>query len=241
MQVVLLRVGIDSGAGGIQGPLFGDGTFEFVPIPDRSRHSRDNPETYGSTKCRSGRLLVDYFPQRMQRKYRDVRLHADPEFETFTYGDPTEGAKRGLRRLQKGDLLVFYAGLEPWPQGGEERLYIIGDFAVAWAGIAADLKESEVEARFRNNFHVKHRDVFEDQRDRLVLVQGDRTSRFLKKAVPISTLGKDRSGKPLKVLSKDMQAKFGDFDGRISIQRSAPRWVHENYVAKAAEFVRSLS
>jgi Nucleotide modification associated domain 3 len=35
MQVVLLRVGIDSGRGGIQGPLLDDKSFEFIPIDDR--------------------------------------------------------------------------------------------------------------------------------------------------------------------------------------------------------------
>ena len=40
-------------------------------------------------------------------------IHNDPEFETFTDGDPTV-PKRGLRNLAKGDLLVFYAGLEGW-------------------------------------------------------------------------------------------------------------------------------
>ena len=34
MQVVLLRVGIDTGSGGILGPLFSDGLFEYIPIPD---------------------------------------------------------------------------------------------------------------------------------------------------------------------------------------------------------------
>lgn len=240
MQVVLLRVGIDSGAGGMQGPLFEDGTFEFVPIPDHFDHSSKNLETYGNTKCRSGRLLVDYFPGQMQAKNRNVSIHADPEFDTFTYGDPTKTAKRGLRRMQKGDLLVFYAGLEPWPQGGEQRLYIVGYFSVAWAGMASELGEAELEARFRKNFHVKHRDVFEDQRDGLVLVRGDESSRLLTKAVPISAFGKDRSGRPLKVLSKEMQVRFGDFQGRIGIQRCAPRWVRESHVAKAVEFVRSL-
>src|SRR5436309_4858374 len=33
-QVVLLRVGIDAGCGSIQGPLFQDGSFDFVCIPD---------------------------------------------------------------------------------------------------------------------------------------------------------------------------------------------------------------
>lgn len=240
MQVVLLRVGIDSASGGMQGPLFEDGSFELVPIPDNFKHSIKNSETYGTTRSPSGRSLLDYFPAKMQEKCCDQCIHADPEFDTFTYGDPTKGAKRGLRRLQQGDLLVFYAGLEPWPEGGAQQLYIVGYFSVAWAGIATELGEVELSAKFRRNFHVKHRDVFEDQKERLVLVKGDETSRLLKKAVLISATGADKSGQPLKILSKQMQATFGDFDGRISIQRCAPRWVDEIYVAKAATFVRSL-
>jgi len=240
MQLVLLRVGIDSGAGGMQGPLFDDGSFEFVPIPDRFHDPGENSETYGCAKGRSGRLFVDYFPEQSRSKYESVSIHTDPEFETFTYGDPTRTGKRGLRHLQKGDLLVFYAGLEPWPDGGDRDLYIVGYFAVSWAGMASQLSEAELKLMFRNNFHVKHADALEDQRDRLVLVKGASDSKLLQKAVRISSVGQDRAGRPLKVLSKAMQAKFGDFDGHIGIQRCAPRWVAKNNVDKAADFVRSL-
>jgi hypothetical protein len=33
-QVVLLRVGIDAGCGGMQGPLFENGTFEFIALSE---------------------------------------------------------------------------------------------------------------------------------------------------------------------------------------------------------------
>src|SRR6202162_2038625 len=59
-QVVLLRVGVDAGCGGIQGPLFDDGTFEFVCIPDRKQVS---DHTYGNMIDRSGKPLVGYFPE----------------------------------------------------------------------------------------------------------------------------------------------------------------------------------
>ncbi len=36
MKAVMLRIGIDSGCGGIQGPLFHDGSFEFIPVPKYS-------------------------------------------------------------------------------------------------------------------------------------------------------------------------------------------------------------
>ncbi|MGD0507897.1 MAG: hypothetical protein ABSA27_08880 [Terriglobales bacterium] len=241
MRVVLLRIGIDSGAGEMQGPLFEDGSFELVPIPDGFHKLGENRETYGNTKCRSGRFLVDYFPEGMRANYKNSPIHSDPEFETFTYGDPTKGAKRGLRNLDEGDLLVFYAGLEPWPQRGERNLYIVGYFNVCWAGLATELSETELNARFHNNFHVKHKDALQDQRNRLVLVQGDQSSKLLKKAVPISAMGKDKAGKPLKVLSEDAQTCFSDFGGRIGIQRSAPRWVPASHVANAARFVRSLA
>ena len=44
-KAVLLRVGIDAGCGGIQGPLFEDGSFDFVCIPDSQRVSL---HTYGN-------------------------------------------------------------------------------------------------------------------------------------------------------------------------------------------------
>lgn len=234
-------VGIDSGAGETQGPLFEDGSFELVPIPDRFHKMGENHDTYGNTKCRSGKFLIDYFPESIRVNYKNSSIHLDPEFRTFTYGDPTRGAKRGLRNLKKGDLLVFYAGLEPWPQGGEKSLYIVGYFNVCWAGLATGLNETELDARFHNNFHVKHKDALEDQRSRLVLVQGDQSSKLLKKAIPISAPGKDKAGNPLKVLSEDAQTWFGDFGGRIGIQRSAPRWVPARHVAKAAGFIHSLA
>ncbi|MCB0175956.1 MAG: hypothetical protein KDJ97_35990, partial [Anaerolineae bacterium] len=65
-------------------------------------------------------------------------------------------------------------------------------------------------------------------------------SRLLKKAVQISAVGQDRIGRPLKVLSPEMQKIFGSFNGRISFQRSPTRWVDPAYVTQAVQFVRSL-
>jgi hypothetical protein len=236
MQVVLLRVGIDSGRGGMQGPLFEGGFFEFVPIDDRRG---DSLQTYGNTKGVHGRMLIDYFPARLKDKLRNQSMHFDPEFRTFTYGDPTV-PKRGLRRLRPGSLLVFYAGLEKWPERAHAGLYIIGYFEVAKAGLAADFSPAELEKDFGMNFHVYHRNVLKRQKPKLVLVKGGKKSRLLKRAVLISAIDKDRRGRPLKVLSPAMRKIFSDFDGHVSIQRSPPRWVRSEFIQKAAEFVRSL-
>ena len=236
MKMAMLRVGIDTGSGGAHGPLFEDGSFELVPIPDSSGV---DPRTYGNTVGTKGRKLVDHLPERLRAKMRDRSLHSDPEFVTFTYGDPTT-PKAGLRRLKQSDMLVFYCGLEGWDTRSEPALYLIGYFEVLAAGMAAGFSPTEIEYLFGENFHVRHPEVFERQRDRLVLVKGSAESRLLTKAVPISVLGQDVRGKPLKILSPEMQEVFGSFGGRVSFQRSPTRWVEAAYIDRAAEFVRSL-
>jgi hypothetical protein len=239
MQVVLLRVGIDTGSGGIHGPLFADGSFEYVPIPDGFKGESVDERTYGNTFGRKGKRLIDYFPESRRDKVFGQSIHFDPEFETFTYGDPTSPKAR-LRELEEGSLLVFYSGLEGWDFKCSPALYIIGFFEVARAGKVSSFAKEEVGAIFKNNFHVMHRDVFEDQKERLVLVKGNSNSRLLTKAVRISLLGKDKSGHPLQRLSPDMQTVFGEFGGNTSIQRSPPRWVAPGFTERAAQFVLAL-
>jgi hypothetical protein len=236
MQIVLLRVGIDTGSGGIHGPLFADGGFEFIPIPDGFGI---DSRTYGNTVGRRGRPFVEYFPARRRSAVAPRSMHVDPEFETFTYGDPT-APKRGLRGLRPGDLLVFYAGLKGWDFEREAALYIVGFFEVARAGLAPEFSPREIEGLFAANFHVRHPFVFERQRERLVLVKGTPASRLLKKAVLLSETGADTTGRPLQVISRPMREVFGDFNGRVSLQRSPPRWVPAEYVDRAERFIRSL-
>jgi hypothetical protein len=93
---------------------------------------------------------------------------------------------------------------------------------------------------FSYNFHVRHRRVFNWQRDSLVVVKGTSNSRLLHEPIRISVDGKDCAGKPLRILSPAMRKVFGDFGGRVSIQRSPPRWVEPEFTAKAAAFLRSV-
>ncbi|NLS97587.1 MAG: hypothetical protein GXX96_36065 [Planctomycetaceae bacterium] len=241
-KAVLLRVGIDSGSGGIQGPLFKDGSFEFVCIPDGKGVS---VHRYGTCIGKNGIPHSDYFPARKREAVARQHVHLDPEFETFTYGDPTL-PKRSLRTLEKGDFLIFYAGLQEWDHDAgwssnhPPALYIIGYFVVEMAGMAGDFSKATLRAKFGQNFHVRYSSVFKVQRDQLVLVKGGMGSRLLKTAHRISAEGADRAGKPLKVLSPAMRKLFGDFDGRISIQRSPPRWIAAAFVEKAVGFVTEL-
>jgi hypothetical protein len=241
-QVVLLRVGIDTGCGGMLGPIFKDGTFEFIPIPAE-------PDslglTYSDAEGRHGRKLIDYFPNGRKVKMRDVLLHFDPEFETFTYGDPT-APKQSLKKLKEGDLLVFYAGLKGWdncktPPG----LYIIGYFIVTHAGEYKDLKREKNLVHFAKNWHVLNNDTQGNiskngHWNDLVLVKGSKGSLLLRNAVKISAKGIDRGRHPVFVLSPKMKKHFGTFTELNAIQRSIPRCVKKEFCEKAAEFVMSL-
>ncbi len=246
-QVVLLRVGIDTGCGGMLGPIFADGSFEFVPINSgRDRLQR----TYGNTQGRHGRRLIEYFPDGLKRKMKDSFLHFDPEFDTFTYGDPTL-PKQVLKKLRHGDLLVFYAGLKGWDGcANPPGLYIIGFFVVQHAGTYADLKRTGALGQFAKNWHVLNGDAARrtigGKRTRwidLVLVKGGHGSRLLKKAVKISAdkKGTDRGGHPVFVFDPKMKKHFGSFTKLNAIQRCTPRWVKlDMFRRQAAAFVMGL-
>jgi|CXWL01.1.fsa_nt_gi hypothetical protein len=236
MNVVLLRVGIDTGSGGIHSPLFPDGSFEFTPIPDA--HGADE-RTYGNTVGRSGRFLSDYFPEAKRRSAATQSMHVDPEFTTFTYGDPTP-PKRGLKKLRPGDVLVFYAGMQGWNWAQEPALYLAGYFEVARAGFAPDLGEDTVRREFSANFHVRHPNVYRDQRERLLLIGGGAGSRLYTRAHRLGGTVRRANGTYWQLISPEMAEVFGRFGGIGSIQRSTPRWVEPEKVASATAFVRSL-
>jgi hypothetical protein len=242
-QVVLLRVGMDSGVGGIQGPLLDDrGRFDFLPIPDD--WNVDNPITYGNTRGRYGRYLAEYWSGRAREKYAIKAIHFDPEFKTFTYGDPTT-PKQSLRWLEQGGMLVFYAGLQPWSEQrgfyGNPHLYIIGYFIVDKAGRIGDLFDQHgrdsIEREFARCIHVVKDAPIQKT---LILVKGSDASRLFDYASLLSEYGKDRNGQRIKVLRHDLQKRFGHFSSCNYLQRSPPRWVSEEFARKAYDYVTRL-
>lgn len=221
----------------MQGPLFKDGSFEFVCIPDKGKVS---VHKYGTYLGRRGIPHSEYFPESRREKMSETHIHLDPEFETLTYGDPTP-PKASLRKLDEGDYLIFYCGLRKrWQKESSPGLYLVAYFEVEMAGLATAFSKKTLMEEFGNNFHVRYPSVLKKQLDRLVLVKGGPGSRLLRRAKKISVLGKDKAGKPLKVLSPEMQSVFGDFGGHISIQRSPPRWIHPDHVETAIKYVKKL-
>jgi len=140
----------------------------------------------------------------------------------------------------------FYCGLQKWSRDDgwnkahSPSLCLAGYLKVEAAGMTTDFSTDDLQSMFGNNFHVRYPSVFERQKNDLVVVKGGTGSRLLTKAHQINTIGKDRSGKPLKVLSPAMQEIFGDFGKKISIQRRPPRWVDSQFVDKAIDWVVGL-
>ena len=243
MKIAMIRVGIDAGCGGIQGPLFSrDGSFEFIPIPENPYMTPKH--TFGSLEGRYGRPLSDYFPPRRRESIALIGVHNDPDWKNYTYGTYTGSSQSNLQYLEKGDFLIFTCGLQGWHFHSEPAIYLIGYFKVQAAGRYSDFTRSDIKTLFGENDHVwriKNRQeaIAENGRE-LLLVKGSSQSRLLKKAVKISVTTKDKIGRTLKVLSPKMQKRMGDFGGRTSIQRCPARWIDPQYVDRTAKFLRSL-
>ncbi|WP_435062160.1 hypothetical protein [Halobaculum sp. EA56] len=187
-RAVAINVAANTNLPGRRGPVYPDGRFVYVPIPEREPTGEPVP-TYADLG------LAGYVPD----DAADLPVHLDPEFagvlgrEAYTYGDP-HGVKAGpLSRLEPGDSLLFYATLTV---GGPESAradwlppdwgaFLIGEFRVAEVLTGEEYRDAEPEtrSRFASNAHVR-RESF----DAAVLVRGDPDgSRPFERAVPLST------------------------------------------------------
>lgn len=215
---------MDLGFGGL-GPLFPDGTFEYVPIPDNPRKTSSRTLLFSQIQCRSGGDIDRFVPA----KYRGGPAHLDPEFETFTYGDPTRNKRQQLLRLASGDILVFYVGLRPQEQRFGSRLFVIGYFTVAhaYAVTATGVWPPATLQHLWQNAHFR-RSACDPG---LVVVQGlPDDSRLLRTAVPLSD---DRQ-----VILPEMERRLG-ITGSVK-RAGAGRWIPSTHVSDVAEWLRSL-
>lgn len=218
---LLLRVGIDTGCGGTLGPLFPDGGFEYVPIPETAQYVGSRSVYFRDLPARHGGTLAQYVPA----KYRNAAAHYDPEFETFTYGDPTRNKRSQLRRLDDGDLLVFYAGLQLVDSLASRKLYIIGYFTVESAesiNFADAWPPSDV-PHLLGNAHLRRNQPDEG----LVVVRGKPTgSRLLDRAIAISD-GAQRA-------TAETENRLGV---RGSLMRAIGRWIPSSHIPGCVDWL----
>jgi hypothetical protein len=196
--------------------------------------------TYGSTRGRKGRPFAEYFPKAWQNRMASQAMHVDPEFESFTYGDPTP-PKRGLAQLERGDLLVFYAGMKACGHECPPALYLAGFFRVKLAGFAPGFSHQQLRCEFGQNYHVRHAKVFAEQREKLVLIKGGNGSRLFRRAHLVGKTVRRQNASAWQIITPKMEKVFGRFGGIGSLQRSTPRWVEDTLVNKAEDFVESLN
>jgi hypothetical protein len=222
MKAMILRVGIDKGCGGILAPIFEDGTFEYIPIPEEDPDSTET-RTYDNTYGRYGNQFSLYVPNKIKNK----ALHFDPEFETFTYGDSTS-KRKFLLKLDKNDLLIFYAGLTPYKNDEyPDGLYIIGYFKVKEVIDFNELSEEETLKYcnlFSNNAHIKRKIGYKD----LIIISGYADhSKLLRTPILISEPKLNIAGRLYHAVSQEMEEKLAI---KGSIQRSIPPRIIENQV-----------
>lgn len=144
MTVLLLGIGGDTTNCSPTPPVFGDGTFEYIPIPESvGPEGTVEKRTYGSTPLQqadgSMAAYLDAIrpngtagPRLRGEALATWPLHHDPNFEALTYGETASRAAyvHRLRQLEPGDVVAFYTGLQR-PAGGPRHRYVIGAFTVA--------------------------------------------------------------------------------------------------------------
>jgi len=184
MRSVAINIGANTNEPGFRGPLYPDGSFEYIPIPE-AEPTGEPVSTYADLD-----LATDV------RSVADRPVHLDPEFpeaggERYTYGDE-HGVKAGpLSELSAGDYLFFYATLSTsgdrpdWapPTWGA---HVIGHFRLARDPVTGEgyrALSPEERAVFDSNAHVKRADF-----DARVLLLGDpEVSRLYETVVPLSS------------------------------------------------------
>jgi hypothetical protein len=132
--------------------------------------------------------------------YLSKRVHNDPEFSSFTYGDYPVHSPRAsnLRRLRDGDYIVFYARLVKWEndqfaKGG--NFYVVGIFEIEriYRDITTPLSPKILEV-IKSNAHVKRGLWLKRYWDGFWVFKGSRNSIRLQRAIPVNLKALNRLG-----------------------------------------------
>jgi hypothetical protein len=148
-QFIIINVGANTKHRGLVSPLWEDETFFFMPIPEEGEVPDPSKDLFPD--CPNLPTFADFVRPQIalkpeialcvSEKYLTKRVHDDPEFETFTYGDNPEDIGKGrAANLKKylnedeGDLLFFFAGLTAIRNGkltSDYKFYFIGFFEIS--------------------------------------------------------------------------------------------------------------
>lgn len=156
-RVFLVNVGVNARHGGARSPVFGDGTFEWVPIPEAERYSGAHSVRYSELPRTTGPGSVAEF---LPRGWAARAAHADPDFVHGTYGDECQrnARARSLRGAQPGDWLFFLSRLVPWAGGawvGEPVFALVGALRVERALHEIRSPPADPSGRLAKNAHCR--------------------------------------------------------------------------------------
>ncbi|SRR5437867_7523945 len=177
MRALLVRVAADKSAGGGRwnGPVNSEtNEFVYVSIPEEKTMRAGLEKPY--------RLLepaLARFGRTLPMSLADRHMHLDPDFTHLTYGDCRERAKQIASKLQKGDLLVFYSGLQDI-RGRERLVYaLIGLFVIDRIESASQVRPEDWDC----NAHTRR--IPELVTDDIVVRANPRVSGRLERCIPI--------------------------------------------------------
>jgi hypothetical protein len=126
----LVNVGVNA-AHRARSPRFADGSFEFVPIPERT----DGRDDARWRRYRDLPTLKVPRPSCWPAAWAHRAVHADPDFALATYGDLGRGGRSaGLLDAGPGDRLLFLARLVDWhPRRGwgAAGFYLVGHIDIS--------------------------------------------------------------------------------------------------------------
>lgn len=173
-----------------QSPIFDDGTFELLPIPEGRNYPGESLVRYSDLPSfnHPEESLRRYIPQR----WWDWPCHADPEFDTYTYGDDCNVAPRAaaLKGMEPGDLIFFIVRLVPYREGGfvdRPGFYLAGYLEVqrVLASVTGLPPGPEI-ALFGSNAHIRRAIADPALWNRFWVFKGSANSRRLRRAVPVT-------------------------------------------------------
>jgi len=188
-RIFLVNVGVNASHGNLRSPIFRDYAFEFIPIPEGGRRV-SCPECptlprYKDLTTDNGIDILQIIPE----SYGGLRVHNDPEFSSYTYGDYPCLSPRAanLKKAEKGDFLFFLARLVSHNNGsfGKGGFYLIGYFEIE--DILKDVKSKPTETileAFGRNAHILRGLYSQKYWDGFWVFKGSKRSRRFRHAVP---------------------------------------------------------
>ena len=184
-RIFLANVGANA-SHPFRSPIFADGTFEVLPIPEEGNLPGDSLVRFGELRSFNDpqASLRCYVPQR----WWDYPCHFDPEFDTFTYGDNCATAPRAaaLKSVLPGDFIFFIVRLVSLGDG-EPGFYLMGYLEVesALASVTGPPGETDM-AWAGNNAHIRRALSDPEWWNGFCVFRGSANSRRFRRAVPVS-------------------------------------------------------